>query len=81
MLPDPLLLLDEPEQIEKEAEAYTKLVRQGYREALEGREDKEVVLGEAELHRHERYLLSPPEELYFSPQHFANRCAESDRFI
>ncbi len=74
LLPDPVVLLDEPEQIENEAENYYRLVERGYEEALDGHDDEEVVLGEEQIHRHERYLLRPPNEIYTLPADLMQNC-------
>ncbi|MFH1739188.1 MAG: transcription-repair coupling factor [bacterium] len=74
LLPDPLIVLDEPEQIENEAESYSVLVQRGYRDAVEGHEQEEVVLGEEQRHHRERLFLRPPEDLYFSPESFSAKC-------
>ncbi len=76
LLPNALVLLDEPEQIENEAENYYRLVERGYEEALEGRDDEEVVLGEEQVHHRERYLLRPPNELYMFPPDFMDKCRD-----
>ena len=77
LLPSPLVVLDEPEQIENEAENYSTLVQRGYREALAGHDQEEVVLGEEQVHHHERYLLRPPDELYSTPADFMRESTHS----
>jgi transcription-repair coupling factor (superfamily II helicase) len=81
LLPDPLVVFDEIEQIENEAENYAALVHRGYQEALAGHDQEEVVLGEEQLHRHQRYLLRPPEELYSTPAQLMKQCSESQAVL
>ncbi|HQO36709.1 MAG TPA: CarD family transcriptional regulator, partial [bacterium] len=76
LLPNPLIVLDEPERIENELETYYALVNRGYREALEGRDEEELVLGEEEFHPHQKLLLRSPEELYLHPSEFVDLCAK-----
>ncbi|MDP8245359.1 MAG: transcription-repair coupling factor [Candidatus Hinthialibacter antarcticus] len=62
---DALMVLSDPEEIEKEAENFFALVNKRYSEETAGdREDHELHLSEEDFHKHQDVLLEPTETLY-----------------
>ena len=62
---DALMVLSDPDEIEKEAENFFALINKRYSEETAGeREDHELHLGEDDFHKRQDVLLEPTETLY-----------------